>query len=660
MKLKTKLIILFIVVAVISLLPIALLGYTYINHQVRQSISDKMQLTANSTVDKLDAWVRENAKVIESIAIVVNDTVDNKDINVSHLNALKAESNSKSISDLYIGLEDGKFIDGSGWVPDAGFDPRVREWYISAKERGKLGYSEPYLDKVTNKYAVSIGVPLTDKNGKLRGVIAEDILLDTLTETINKLDLGGMGSGFLIDNSGQILAHKDKKLINTNYKDNTELKDILSDKITEASGEIAYKYNGTNKIILYKKLSSTGWTFCLSIDEGLAYKDIYDLLNKCIIITVFTILLAAAIALVLGSRLTKPLISLKNAMEMASKEKDLTLRFEAKSKDEIGDMVKALNNFTQSIRKSFMNVTNETSMVEENVKLIVSDIEKLNMNIEEVSATTEELSAGMEQTAATSEEMNASTDEIEITVEQIAQKAQNGAKSAGEINIRAEELKASVLISQQNARNIRTAVDKKLREALKQSNAVEQIKTLADSILQITSQTNLLALNAAIEAARAGEAGRGFAVVAGEIGKLADISKETVIQIQSVTGTVTQAVNNLKYSSEQVLNFIDNQVDQDYQKMVDTGEQYSRDAIFVNDLVKGFSEAAEELLTAIKNIGSAVNEVAKAANEGAEGTANIAQKSAEIAIMTQSVIRQTLDSENSVAKLNETVSKFKI
>lgn len=660
MKLKAKLIILFNVVAAISVLPVTLLGFTYINNQVKKELNDKMQLTANATVDKLDAWIRESTKVVESVAIVVNDTVDNKDINIKHLSALKAESNSKSISDLYIGLEDGKFIDGSEWIPDADFDPRTREWYTSAKERGKIGYSEPYLDKVTNKYAVSVGVPLTGKDGKLRGVIAEDILLDTLTQTINKLDLGGIGFGFLIDNSGHILAHKDKKLLNTNIKDNEELKEALTGKLTAASGGIDYKYNGADKLVMYKKLASTGWIFCLSIDKKLAYADIYNLRNICILITVLILLASALIALVLGIRLTKPLIALRNTIENASKENDLTLHFESKSKDEINDMVQALNHFTESIRKSFIDVADETRIVEENVKVIVSNIEKLNMSIEEVSATTEELSAGMEQTAATSEEMNAASDEIETTAEQIAQKAQYGARSAGEINKRAEELKANVIISQQNARDIREAVDKKLRDALEQSNAVEQIKTLTESILQITSQTNLLALNASIEAARAGEAGKGFAVVAGEIGKLADMSKETVLQIQSVTGTVTQAVNNLKYSSEQVLNFIDNHVDQDYENMVKTGEQYSRDAIFVNDLVKGFEVSSEELLITIKNIGSAVNEVARSANEGAEGTTNIAQKSTEIALMTQSVMQQALDSENSVLKLHETVSKFKI
>lgn len=91
-----------------------------------------------------------------------------------------------------------------------------------------------------------------------------------------------------------------------------------------------------------------------------------------------------------------------------------------------------------------------------------------------------------------------------------------------------------------------------MAEALEQAKAVDQIRMLFQSILEITAQTHLLALNASIEAARAGESGRGFVVVANEIRKLADGSKQAVDQIQSVTQEVVQSVTNLTANAEEL------------------------------------------------------------------------------------------------------------
>ncbi|MDF2673884.1 MAG: chemotaxis protein [Clostridiales bacterium] len=87
----------------------------------------------------------------------------------------------------------------------------------------------------------------------------------------------------------------------------------------------------------------------------------------------------------------------------------------------------------------------------------------------------------------------------------------------------------------------------------------EQINTILDSIKSIADETKMLGLNAAIEAARAGEAGRGFGVVATEIRSLSQSSKETAMQIMSLTSDIQTSVQKTLEISNSTLSSTEQQ-----------------------------------------------------------------------------------------------------
>jgi len=373
------------------------------------------------------------------------------------------------------------------------------------------------------------------------------------------------------------------------------------------------------------------------------------------------LLLGIGLSFLLSRSIINPIRLLSRELNaLAEHGGDLTRTIVVKSRDEIGGLAAAVNRFLANLRQVISGIITESSEAEAAVLTADDRMLRLNDNLETISSSAEEVSAGMEEAAAAAEQMNASAEDIVHATESITQKAENGSIAAQEISERAGRLRETAASSQQAAREIRLRVDNQLRTAIEQAKAVQEIDALTGSILALTNQTNLLALNASIEAARAGEEGKGFAVVAGEIRKLADTSKDTAARIQQVTLTVKEAVANLSASSEEVMDFLDHQVVQDYAKLVTTGEQYGADAELFETLVSDFSTTSEELYASIQSMTKAIAEITAAAGEGAEGVTAITQMTNDIVVLSAETRAKTDQAGENSRRLQELVAKFKV
>lgn len=250
--------------------------------------------------------------------------------------------------------------------------------------------------------------------------------------------------------------------------------------------------------------------------------------------------------------------------------------------------------------------------------------------------------------------------EAQESLENVARLAGDGSETSQEIKQRAHELERATIRSKENAIGIYQQSMTTLQRAIADAAKIEEIKKLSDTILSITSQTNLLSLNASIEAARAGEFGKGFAVVASEIGHLAEDSKASASQIQMITGEVVHSVENLSKCAQDILEFIEGTVMQDYENMTRTSRQYNADADSISTIVTGFDESAEKVLGTIKYIVSAINDVATATEESATGITLIAQSSAEITSKASEVVSLAKETGEKVAGLSGKVSLFEV
>jgi methyl-accepting chemotaxis protein len=303
-------------------------------------------------------------------------------------------------------------------------------------------------------------------------------------------------------------------------------------------------------------------------------------------------------------------------------------------------------------------IKNGSDQLEEAAGRVNEGVRAAGDKLTDTSATMQTLSASMEEAAASMEDISGNIANIGEAISAMASQADEGLNYADDIRRRADNMKDSAMDSQNQASGIVSQISEQMGAAIEQSKQVERINELTEEILSIASQTNLLALNASIEAAHAGDAGRGFSVVAEEIRHLADESRNTASSIQEISTMVIGSVNELAQNGQRVLQFVNEDVLQAYQEMVENGVTYHEDANQINQMMQTLREATDQLKDAAEEITAASSGVTMAVAESAKGIGNATEYTVEVADHMQ-VINISVEENLSIAdSLKDKVKGF--
>ncbi|WP_372738932.1 methyl-accepting chemotaxis protein [Neptunomonas sp.] len=419
------------------------------------------------------------------------------------------------------------------------------------------------------------------------------------------------------------LSDISKKL--DNYKNDFQM---LVKTFEEAGLDSKSGLLGKMRITIHKSedlLEATG-----SQIKAFSSEKIDELETLSAIIAILIGIISAFFALYIALSIIRPLDVLNKVMLAAKDNKDLTLEFHSKNKDEISSMGGSFNNMMSEFKALMGEVSMSSiqlsSAAEEVSSIAVETAKGLNFQRDEVS-----------QVASSINEMNGAMREISENTDRTAATAQESQASAVQSQRIIEKAIADIELMASEAELSFTAITKLEKES-------EAICSVLDVIKGIAEQTNLLALNAAIEAARAGDSGRGFAVVADEVRALAARTQTSTVEIDAM-------ISSLQHQTGIVAKMINQSVE--LSRISAQGAAASIDSLHV--IITG----ANHIVDMTTQVAAAVEEQAAVADMITQNT----DKIKDIVDMSSEQVAQNSVASDDVAKqaslLHSIIAKFK-
>lgn len=366
MKLRTKVLFLYLCIMVIVLFSIGVVLPTTLHEKSMGAISADTNNQLRHIDFALSNFFEEVSNDIRQLLLdedITNpdDTGFTRFLNVSETTFVYSIGKNESViidklndfrlthpyvNSVYMGRESGAFVRSHPRPRPTEYDPRTRPWYILAMEHpGQVMRTDPYQSVTSPDVNIGIVSAITDKNKTPYGVVGADITLVNLTDYISGFNIGRKGEILLVNTSGTILAAKDPSLLFSNVSS------ILGEQtqvfLTSPEGMLTLP----SAYLIYYTSPSVGWKYAVIIPQAEIEKEISEsILLILLFVFIALILLSIITLIVMDYTVIHPLTELTDITRKISDTGELDQMIETGQKGEIGELSHSFNTMISTIR----------------------------------------------------------------------------------------------------------------------------------------------------------------------------------------------------------------------------------------------------------------------------------------------------------------------
>ena len=228
-------------------------------------------------------------------------------------------------------------------------------WYFTSIERGRPSWVGPYASSFHDDSQVCSYVVPVYKAGMLMGVMGMDILVDTLVEQVESIQVYDTGFACLLDADGRVLYHPEME-----YGAEFYLPDEAPLLTQENSGDSLIRYTRSNQ---YRQMSFTTLSNGMKI-AAIAPVDEVNASSRRLatiifVVAVLVVVLSALVVLLAMRYLTSPLLRLTAASKrLAAGDYDAELDYSGH--DEVGELTDAFRKMRDQIKEKVEDLNRKT------------------------------------------------------------------------------------------------------------------------------------------------------------------------------------------------------------------------------------------------------------------------------------------------------------
>ena len=183
-SIKSKLLALFLPLVAFSFVLILMIVYIQSQKIIQNKTDNLMQAESSVSINQILSWEASNLTVLDTaVDSILHLNMSDEQILTYEMQFLNTYEDFPN--GIYIGYDDGKVLDASGWEPDT--DIRQSTWYTEGLTHDTFEFGEPYIDALTGEYIVTASRRLDNLNGKT-AVAAADVSLSVLSEIVDAMD----------------------------------------------------------------------------------------------------------------------------------------------------------------------------------------------------------------------------------------------------------------------------------------------------------------------------------------------------------------------------------------------------------------------------------------------------------------------------------------